>query len=239
MASATRPVVVVMPFRDVTGDPHRVEALAYVTALYRQWVPDWTLTPPDDGVDAEWHRVAALNRMCAAAPGDAVIVYSDPGSFVAGRLRIREAAAMAGAALGLVVPFTEARYLSRWSSLRVTTWPFEMSAGELSVLPCDEVVPNGVGNLVVFTRETWGTVGGFDERFGLYGGDDGAFAVACGAWFGPHRRLPGDVIHLWHPRLRASIPGTAEYLAQFELVAEYRDANEVGPDAVKRLVANR
>ena len=235
-----RPVVIVMPFRDITGDQDRVEAFGYLMDLYLTWFPDWPLLMPGAGerdVGGAFHRVAELNRAIDGAAEDAVIVYSDPGSFAPDPARYEEAVALAAEAPGLVVPHTRALYLNRQASLELlTAWrrPDEMAARD-----CDDVVDTGVGNLVVFTRETWRLAGGFDERFPLYGGDDAAFAIACGALAGEQRRLPGVVLHLWHQRLPASIPGTAAYDRQFDLLAQYRDANIQGPDAVRALVESR
>ena len=233
--------MIVMPFRDITGDTPRVEALAYLQALYEEWFPDWTLAPSDTLWPEPWSRVKQLNQLIRACDDDAVIVYSDPGSFAPDPDRYREAARIAAAAPGLVVPFERALYLTEETSRRVIHEGLQPPpAGQFSsVFNCDEVVYGGHGNLVVFSRETWEAAGRFDERFPLYGGDDAAFAICCAALVAPTRRLAGDVLHLWHPRLQASIPGTHEHAAQFAILAEYRDANIVGPEAVRALVESR
>ena len=69
--------------------------------------------------------------------------------------------------------------------------------------------------------------------------EDAAFRYACDALVAPTRRLPGDAVHLFHPRLPISIPGGPGYVEQFAIVAEYRDAAEEGPEAVRALVENR
>lgn len=51
----------------------------------------------------------------------------------------------------------------------------------------------------VVPRAAWERLGGFDERFAGWGFEDMAFqSAACGliGW----ERLPGAVLHLWHPR---------------------------------------
>jgi hypothetical protein len=48
-------------------------------------------------------------------------------------------------------------------------------------------------------RAAWETLGGFDERFAGWGWEDMAFqAAACGLV--GHERIPGALVHLWHPR---------------------------------------
>src|SRR5580704_8264928 len=223
-----------MPFRDVTGSHERVASLGFVTAWYGRHFPAWRLLPPDDG-EPEFHRVKAINRAIDAQPEDAVIVWADPASFLRWPGQLRRAVRLAEEP-GVVLPHQRVMYLNPDASRRVLDhWSFEFTDEE-----CDEVVPSSFGNLLVFSRATWLAAGGLDERFPpLYGGDDAAFGYACDALVAPVRRLEGDAIHLWHPRLAASVPGTREYGEQFAILAEYRDASERGSAAVRELVASR
>lgn len=51
----------------------------------------------------------------------------------------------------------------------------------------------------VVPRAAWDRLGGFDERFSGWGFEDMAWqSAACGLV--GHERLPGAVVHLWHPR---------------------------------------
>ena len=63
--------------------------------------------------------------------------------------------------------------------------------------------------------------------------------ICCAAFVGDTRRVEGDVVHLWHPRLEASIPGTDAYIEHFEILERYRDAAARGPGAVRALVEAR
>jgi hypothetical protein len=51
----------------------------------------------------------------------------------------------------------------------------------------------------VVPRSAWDRLGGFDERFAGWGWEDMAFQSAAVGLVG-HERLPGAVMHLWHPR---------------------------------------
>lgn len=68
---------------------------------------------------------------------------------------------------------------------------------------------------------------------------DAAFRYACEAMVGPTRRVAGDMVHLWHPRLPQSVPGGPGYAEQFALLAQYRDATAAGPEVVAELVRSR
>jgi hypothetical protein len=51
----------------------------------------------------------------------------------------------------------------------------------------------------VVPRSAWDRLGGFDERFAGWGWEDMAFQSAAVGIIG-HERLPGAVMHMWHPR---------------------------------------
>lgn len=220
---------VVMAYVDL-GCPHRRAAYEYV----RAWYEAFGLT-----VVVDHHpRGRAAGGNAAIARTDAeIIVQADPDSLVpAGRLV--EAMARAGFADGVVIPHDRYLYLREDATARV----LDLGADPMAMTPaeCEASGINGSGNVVVFSRRTWELAGGFDERFGLWGGDDMAFARAAAAFTGRDtRRVYGDMVHLWHPRQEASIPGNPGYAEQFAIVAQYRDAALIGPQAVRDLVEAR
>ncbi len=223
-------VAVVIAYRDL-GDPHRQAAFEYVRGVYERMALGLIIV-----ADSEpFTRARAINAGVRGCDAE-IIVQSDPDSFLPHERTYREAIRLAAAMPGLVAPHTRYLYLDERSSDEVLDGLFTGDYGELV---CDEFGGPGYGNVTVFSRETWRLAGGFDERFPMWAGDDAAFAFACDAFVRPTRRLPGDVIHLHHPRLPASIPGTKGYLEQFEILAEYRDANERGREYVRELVENR
>ena len=184
-------------------------------------------------------KARALNRAIAGLPPKTIIVQSDPDSFLAEPSHYRAAIRQAGMAPGLVVPHSRYLYLNADATCAT------LADGRLVRLATeierdvDEIGPLGVGNVTVYSKETWEQAGGYDERFPMWGGDDAAFAIACGALVAEQRRLTGDVIHLYHERLPESSPGNRGYIAQLEILAAYRDADAVGAKAVRELVANR
>lgn len=225
-------VVVVIAYRDM-GCPHRRASAAYVQRWYARH--GYKAIQSQGVDDATFTRAAAINAGVRLA-NQPVIVQSDPDSLIPDPVRLAEAVQLAVDADGLVIPHDRYLYLSEAATVEVLAGRHPSTVGPAD---CDEYGPDGYGNVVVFSQRTWATVGGFDERFGLRAGDDRAFAYACEAWFGPPRRLPGDVVHLHHPRLAAYEPGGDKYAAQFALLAEYRDAAAANPDQVRRMVAER
>lgn len=218
-------VVVVMTH--LPGDPHRDASHRFVVDWYGPlgW-PFVTESGPGG-------RAASLNRAIDGLRAG-VVVQLDADSIVP-LATIRAAVERAAAADGLVVPHDRYLYLTEKATAAVLAG--ERPVDGLGPADCEEAGPNGVGNVVVFSRATWSRARGYDER--LRFADDAAFAYACDAMVAPTRRIAGDVVHLWHPRPAWSRPGSRAYVAEFTLLAQYRDAATEGPHAVQRLVATR
>jgi hypothetical protein len=64
----------------------------------------------------------------------------------------------------------------------------------------------------IMPREAFEAVGGMDERFRGWGGEDVSFMFALDTLWGKHKTLPGQVLHLWHP----TISGDWKFTRQWE-----------------------
>jgi hypothetical protein len=53
----------------------------------------------------------------------------------------------------------------------------------------------------ILPREAFDTVGGWDPRFRGWGGEDHAAMRAMDTLYSPHKTLPGQVLHVWHPQI--------------------------------------
>lgn len=226
---ATDNVSVVIAYRDL-GCPHRRRSFAYV----RDWYARFSWEVIVDAGGGPFSRAAASNSAVRRATGR-VIIQSDPDSVVPDD-QLLQGVELAAHADGLVVPHDRYLYLTRAATDVVFTGGYIRAYGPAD---CDVHGKDGSGNVTVFSRTTWERAGGFDERFGMWGGDDAAFSYAAAAYCRRLRRVPGDMVHLWHPRLPQSIPGNPGYADQFAILAEYRDAAAIGPAAVRHLVETR
>ncbi len=221
---------VVIAYRDL-GCPHRRASFQYVLNYYTTLGLRVTV----ENGDETFTRAKGINTAIRRSSAD-VIVQSDPDSLVPSA-QLHAAVAMAEAQDGVVIPFHRPLYLNPAATTRILAGDPLATVGPVDCEWSGEDV--GVGNVVVFSRLTWEVSGGFDERFGMWGGDDAAFAYAASAFTSPLRRIDGDMIHLWHPRLPESMPDSSAYVDQFTIVAEYRDAAAESPAAVRAYVGSR
>jgi hypothetical protein len=102
---------------------------------------------------------------------------------------------------GFVVPFTEVLNVGYDGTKRLRKtkpkWPLDIKSGEY--YKSDWVYEGFAGKLFVISRENFEAVGGFDERFIGWGGEDDAFSHAARTICGKLINLEGKVFHLWHP----------------------------------------
>lgn len=223
-------VAVVIAYKDM-GCPHRAASFEVVRGFYTDLGFDVIV----EGGDENFTRASGINGAIARTDAT-VIVQSDPDSLVT-PAQLEAGIALAEQEDGLVTPFERYLYVNE----QVTDEILRGDRGLFNVRPidCDESGLGGVGNVAIFSRSTWQTVGGFDEGMGLWAGDDAAFRYASDAFCQHLRRLPGDMIHLWHPRMAESVPGHPGYVKQFSVLEQYRDAAAVGDEAVRDLVRTR
>lgn len=75
---------------------------------------------------------------------------------------------------------------------------------------------------IAVSRNLHDRVGGHDERFEGWGGEDRAFEFACTTLSADGMRIPGDSYHLWHPRAREFNAQSAERKAGIALARRYK-----------------
>ena len=180
-------VRIVVPRRADGGERDRL--WAHCRAHWERELPDVEIVEGhhDEG---PFNRSAAVNSAAAGAWDVAVIldadVLLDPGLVMRAARRAHDSGSM-------VLPFRSRALLTKAATDEV------MEAGGV---PSGRRVPHSaersnVSTCVVVPRRLWDEVGGFDERFIGWGGEDDAFWAACSA-LGGVMRLPGVAWHLWH-----------------------------------------
>lgn len=206
--------VVIIPFRDRGTDPWRGANLNVVMA----WWYAHGLEPQivSDGLegDAPFNRHRAYNIAVSRNPKAEVFVFTEADMLIHPG-QIIEAIGMAMRKHGLVVPFTQYRYLPDWvtedvrdryhceTNEQIAEWwslPPDNLASVFQ-LPPESTMEGGrsIGAINVVSRATLDITGGFTEMTHGNWYDDNiieegfAFLTAS-----PTRFVPGPAVHLYH-----------------------------------------
>lgn len=210
-------VVVLVPRR---ADGGRRDLLwDYCRGRWQREHPDWPVYEGHHEV-GPFNRSKALNDAALAAGHWDVAVIADGDAFVATE-QLRQAVAKADDTGAMVIAYETYCYLSRLMSDQVMAgfvgnwWPgVEWS------------MTNTCSTMLTIGRGLWDTVGGFDEGFEGWGWEDCAFSVACAAFGGGWRRVPGAVWHLWHPPSPENNHRSPEWQAGRERLIRYSECSE-------------
>jgi hypothetical protein len=207
-------VKMVIPFRDRGTDPRRAANIEVVLAWW--WAHGFTPTVVDDGLPdtAQFNRHRAYNRAVTTNPEADVFVFTEADMLIH-PAQVTHAAQMALSTPGLVVPFTQYRYLSDTMTEILRDNFFRAPRGELAELwqrqPDDpksifglrpeSIMDNGrsIGAVNVISRETLDITGGFTEATSGNWYDDNITEEGFAYLTGQRTRwVPGPAVHLYH-----------------------------------------
>lgn len=218
--------VILVPRRD--GNPAR-------DALWAWTKPRWRADFPDIDIiegHQDWgffNRSLAINRAAEQA-GDwdvAIIIDSD---VIIPAPQVRAGIDLALATNAMVLPFERRREMSEGVTRRM------LERGHVP-LPTDayRTFPDNPSSVIIVSRSLWEQTRGFDPSFVGWGCEDNAFHYACRAMSrSPERRLPGDLIHLYHDGAPEGNNSTKTYQANYRRFMEYVHANG-NPDRMRRV----
>ena len=186
--------VVVIPFRD-KGDTARKANLARVLTHLDSITDAGVIVVTDGFPDGPFNRSAAYNRGMALAPADTDVFVFHEADMLIGHAALYDAIAEAQHQPGMVVPFSEYRYLSLEDTIKVRDGEDPRNCTAEHVMA--DCRSNGAVN--VLSRTSLQMVGCWDETFSGWGFDDRAmaraFEVATGS---PTRYITANAYHLWH-----------------------------------------
>lgn len=209
-------VVILVPWR--TDGGHRERLWGIAQARWRALFPEW---PIIEGAspDGPWNRAAAVNRAAREA-GDWDIALIVDADVMLARPQVVAAVETAQRTGKVTWAHREWVELTRDATEGLIRDGAPL-APELDFDPDDVRKRNPISwsCCMAVPRAVWDALGGMDERFVGWGGEDTAFAAAVQGLHG-YERIEGPVWNLWHdPSGRQ--PRTREYVSNMRLRDRY------------------
>lgn len=237
-------VSVLVPFHpDRLTGYHRYKAWRWLENRWRAWMEaqqgstgTWVElivsdVPFFEGRPGRFRRVEALNRAADKAQGRVLVIADADVAFQGWWLD--EAIRLVQTGVQRWVLPAEARSFTEEATKELLDRPpsIEWLAGDV-----ESITAFSWSRLMVLPAEAFWRVGGFDPRHDGWGEEDVCFGVAVETLWGPHFRLPGASVHLWHPAAQEDTYGQPGFEASRALADRYRAAAG-DPDAMAALVA--
>jgi GT2 family glycosyltransferase len=199
----------------------------YCRAHWADQLPAMEIVEGHHEGDGPFNRSAAVNFAAEGEWDFAVVLDAD---VIADAEQVTSAIGLAKETGELVLPYTMRHMLSAQGTEQILdgyqgNWNGWTAARERDRVSCCVIVP----------RALWDAVGGFDERFEGWGGEDEAFYNACRTVAGA-RRLPGTVWHLHHTASPHNNTSTPLYRQALRLAQRYERATD-DRNAMQHLLA--
>lgn len=190
--------------------------------------------------DEPYNRAKALNDAFEQSTCDTLLIADADTSFnvaqvTKGMTLIRECAAPWSIIYG------EERYynLTEQATEYLLGMPVDAEIDEPPMpMMWDHRITSWSG-LVMVPRSAWIKVGGFDERFRSWGGEDNAFQLALDCLIGPFARVHGPAafcLHLFHPAPEEKCFGSPGWPENKRLLDIYREA-ATAPEAMRQVIS--
>lgn len=206
-------VSILIPFRCSDPTNQRVKNLEWLKQYWANQLPGAEIIVGDDpSTDRPFSKSVAVNNAVAKAKGDVFVIvdadgYIDVGSVLHCVNEIRQARKK-GRRLWFV-PYRQFYRLNQDISAQLLQSDpanpliFSVPLAEKHILgDTDPKVGHWYGAMIqIMPREAFDIVGGWDERFRGWGGEDHAAMRAMDTLYVQHKTLPGQVLHVWHPQL--------------------------------------
>jgi hypothetical protein len=212
-------VSIIIPFQTDNGP--REEAFKWLVKFYEQEMPEAEVCIGYIDGD-EINKSKAINLAVKNSTRE-ILVITDADVVYDKQIILEAIRKLKDAAW--VVPFTEVYDIPKEKNKDVLLsdpkWPIDVRLEE-----CDKagwLYDGFAGKINVISREHFDTVGGFDERFIGWGGEDDAFSCAVNTLCGRFSNIDGKVFHLWHPP--ASRVAHPNRKANQQLYERYKKAN--------------
>lgn len=215
-------ITIVIPFRESRKYPRQAHNFRWLKKYWRKQLPGAQIVVGTDHAHLPFSKSAAVNDGVARAYGDILVIVDADGYIAVDAVlhcahEIRRARDR-GQRLWFV-PYRQFYRLTECASDRVLRscpeFPYTFPTP-----PNEEDIQSRLGSgagrghwygalIQILPREAFDCVGGWDERFRGWGGEDHSIMRATDTLYWRHKTLPGQVLHLWHPMF--SDEGTGEW----------------------------
>lgn len=214
-------ISILFPYRGDDGPRDRL--FGYVLRWYQHYFPEAQIVVGRN-FDQPFNRGAARNDAFEQSSGSVLIVAdADTVPTAAG---VRSGIADVVAEQCWVIPYAEKRYYNL--TKEATENVLKLHVGEQPSEPVeghyDHKITSWAGCLIL-PREAWEKVGGYDERFKGWGGEDNAFQLKLDNLWGPHRREDSYCCHLWHPVPAGTTFDQPHWPSNASLLRRYKAGN--------------
>lgn len=190
--------VVLLPYRQDNG--YRDTLWNYLETFYWGTLPYPIVI--GEHTDGQFNRSAAINRAASLTDWD-VAVIADADTWVPAP-QLAVAVKTAADTDTLTAAFDSVVELSQPRTADLLEHPtYPLTADILaSTYGIDRVRTRDIetqSSMLAISRTLWDRIGGFDEKFVGWGGEDNAFWKAAHILGGEPHRVHGPAFHLWHP----------------------------------------
>lgn len=210
-------IIVIVPYRPDNG--HRDQLWAFLRGNYWSHLPFPVVI--GHHLDGPFNRSRAVNRAAEGAWDFAIIADSD--TWVPGE-QLQKACLEAQATGRLTAAFNAVAELSPSCTKRLldgTLHLTDVSAFSVTTVRRHDLETQS--SMLVMPRSVWDRIGGMDERFVGWGGEDNALWKAATVVAGQPARIGGNAFHMWHPPAESKHDGR-QYGANLKLWQLYHAA---------------
>lgn len=170
---------------------------------------------PVDSTYSLFNRANARN-LCVQNSKENIVVIIDADNFI-NHNQIIDAIDLAKKKNKFVRPFDSVHYLNKFATERFYSdvKNFSPKKGDYEWLPPERITTENSGGAYVILKNIWEEIGGMDENFLDWGGEDTAFNIKYINFFGNQLVIPGPNYNLHHPADRVVSLSNLKLLSQY------------------------
>jgi predicted glycosyltransferase involved in capsule biosynthesis len=228
-----------VPFREETDAPERAELWAWLEQYWSYELPEAEIVIGTNR-DVPFSKTKAVNRAAWWARGDIFVILDSDCYFRGDVIQDCADQIRADHREGHPLWFVPYRHIYRLTqaTTQLVTQSAPYNPLRIPSPPPPGYVESTLGSMhghrfgamiMIVPRIAFEQVGGMDERFAGWGGEDVAFVRTLDTLYSPHKTIEADVLHLWHPKVGEGFQdrmwtGQTSPLANSHMASRYNNA---------------